>query len=118
MVNQDHLLDTLVHLLSDVSPFTRRYASAALFTLACTYANTSVMARHCNGGILEALRKVLLNDPIDEALVNAAEALLTWLAICRLEMKWSKVWAITQDFGFIITLGINRLQCRCSCLIC
>jgi hypothetical protein len=75
MVNQDHLLDTLVHLLSDVSPFTRRYASAALFTLACTYANTSVMARHCNGGILEALRKVLLNDPIDEARVNAAEAL-------------------------------------------
>jgi hypothetical protein len=75
MVNQDHLLDTLVHLLSDVSPFTRRYASAALFTLACTYANTAVMARHCNGGILEALRKVLLNDPIDEARVNAAEAL-------------------------------------------
>lgn len=57
MVNQDHLLDTLVHLLSDVSPFTRRYASAALFTLACTYANTAVMARHCDGGILEALRK-------------------------------------------------------------
>eukprot|EP00578_Thalassiosira_sp_NH16_P026118 CAMPEP_0181095532 /NCGR_PEP_ID=MMETSP1071-20121207/10565_1 /TAXON_ID=35127 /ORGANISM="Thalassiosira sp., Strain NH16" /LENGTH=1590 /DNA_ID=CAMNT_0023177911 /DNA_START=86 /DNA_END=4858 /DNA_ORIENTATION=+ len=75
MVNQDHLLDTLVHLLSDVSPFTRRYASAALFTLACTYANTAVMARHCDGGILEALRKVLLNDPIDEARVNAAEAL-------------------------------------------
>ncbi|KAL7493467.1 hypothetical protein ACHAWT_002463 [Skeletonema menzelii] len=75
MVNQDHLLDTLVHLLSDVSPFTRRYASAALFTLACTYANTAVMTRHCDGGILEALRKVLLNDPIDEARVNAAEAL-------------------------------------------
>ncbi|EJK56754.1 hypothetical protein THAOC_23295, partial [Thalassiosira oceanica] len=75
MVNQDQLLDTLVHLLSDVSPFTRRYASAALFTLACTYANTAVMARHCDGGILEALRKVLLNDPIDEARVNAAEAL-------------------------------------------
>mmetsp|Transcript_21992 Transcript_21992/g.47793 ORF Transcript_21992/g.47793 Transcript_21992/m.47793 type:complete len:1334 (-) Transcript_21992:75-4076(-) len=75
MVNQDHLLDTLVHLLSDVSPFTRRYASAALFTLACTYANTAVMARHCDGGILEALRRVLLNDAIDEARVNAAEAL-------------------------------------------
>ncbi len=75
MVNQDHLLDTLIHLLSDVSPFTRRYASAALFTLACTYANTAVMTRHCDGGILEALRKVLLNDPIDEARVNAAEAL-------------------------------------------
>lgn len=75
MVNQDHLLDTLIHLLFDVSPFTRRYASAALFTLACTYANTAVMSRHCDGGILEALRKVLLNDPIDEARVNAAEAL-------------------------------------------
>jgi hypothetical protein len=33
------------------------------------------MTRHCDGGILEALRKVLLNDPIDEARVNAAEAL-------------------------------------------
>ncbi|KAL7445788.1 hypothetical protein ACHAXM_011359 [Skeletonema potamos] len=75
MVNQDYLLDTLVHLLSDVSPFTRRYSSVALFTLACTYANTAVMTRHCDGGILEALRKVLLNDPIDEARVNAAEAL-------------------------------------------
>ena len=66
MVSQDNLLDTLVYLLSDVSPFTRRYASAALFTLACTYANTAVMSRHCDGGILEALRKVLLNDPVDE----------------------------------------------------
>ncbi|KAL7515348.1 hypothetical protein ACHAXN_013307 [Cyclotella atomus] len=75
MVNQDNLLDTLVYLLSDESPFTRRYASAALFTLACTYANTAVMARHCDGGILEALRKVLLNDPVDEARINAAEAL-------------------------------------------
>jgi HEAT repeat protein len=75
MVNQENLLDTLVYLLSDASPFTRRYASAALFTLACTYANTAVMARHCDGGILEALRKVLLNDPVDEARINAAEAL-------------------------------------------
>ena len=75
MVSQDNLLDTLVYLLSDVSPFTRRYASAALFTLACTYANTAVMSRHCDGGILEALRKVLLNDPVDEARINAAEAL-------------------------------------------
>jgi hypothetical protein len=33
------------------------------------------MAKHCNGGILEALRKVLLNDPVDEARVNAAEAM-------------------------------------------
>lgn len=75
MVNQDHLLDTLLHLLYDVSPFTRRYASAALFTLACVYANTSLIASHCSGGILEALRRVLLNDPVDEARINAAEAL-------------------------------------------
>lgn len=75
MVHQDYLLDTLITLLSDVSPYTRRYASATLFTLACTYANTAIMAMHCNGGIIEALRKVLLNDPVDEARVNAAEAL-------------------------------------------
>ncbi len=75
MVHQDYLLDSLITLLSDVSPYTRRYASATLFTLACTYANTAIMAKHCNGGILEALRKVLLSDPIDEARVNAAEAI-------------------------------------------
>lgn len=75
MVSHSYLLDTLLHLLYDVSPFTRRYASAALFTLACVYANTSLIASHCNGGILEALRRVLLNDPVDEARINAAEAL-------------------------------------------
>eukprot|EP00956_Cyclotella_meneghiniana_P004144 scaffold5075_cov25-Cyclotella_meneghiniana.AAC.1 len=36
MVSQDNLRDTLVYLLSDVSLFARRYASAALFTLAFT----------------------------------------------------------------------------------
>mmetsp|Transcript_10039 Transcript_10039/g.13420 ORF Transcript_10039/g.13420 Transcript_10039/m.13420 type:complete len:796 (-) Transcript_10039:753-3140(-) len=75
MASQDGVLETLVKLLSDESPFTRRYASAALFTLACVFANTARMARHCDGQILEALRRVLLNDPIDEARINAAEAL-------------------------------------------
>lgn len=57
------------------SPNLCLFDNATFLSQACTYANTAVMARHCDGGILEALRKVLLNDPIDEARVNAAEAL-------------------------------------------
>jgi len=75
MAGRDYLLDTIIRLIGDPSPFTRRYASAALFTLACVAANTSRMAKHRDGEILTALVQVLLEDPIDEARINAAEAL-------------------------------------------
>lgn len=75
MVEHDGMLGILVHLISDKSPFTRRYASAAMFTLACVVANTERMASHCDGEVLEALRRVLADDPVDEARINAAEAL-------------------------------------------
>ncbi|KAI2503891.1 HEAT repeat [Fragilaria crotonensis] len=75
MVQHEHMLDTLVKLIQDYSPFTRRYASAALFTLACVVGNTEKMTVFCDGEILECLRRVLDDDPVDEARINAAEAL-------------------------------------------
>mmetsp|Transcript_48938 Transcript_48938/g.72750 ORF Transcript_48938/g.72750 Transcript_48938/m.72750 type:complete len:545 (-) Transcript_48938:403-2037(-) len=75
MAEREEILDTLVILMGDSSPHTRRYASAALFTLACVLSNTARMVSHREGGILEALRIVLLEDPLDEARTNAAEAL-------------------------------------------
>ena len=75
MVRHHNMLDTLAQLIQDYSPFTRRYASAALFTLACVVVNTEKMAIYCDGKIIECLRSVLANDPVDEARINAAEAL-------------------------------------------
>ena len=75
MVMHPHMLETLVRLIQDKSPFTRRYASAAMFTLACVVGNTERMASFCDGEILECLRRVLADDPVDEARINAAEAL-------------------------------------------
>ena len=75
MVQHEHMLETLAKLIQDCSPFTRRYASAALFTLACVVGNTEKMAEFCDGEILECLRRVLADDPVDEARINAAEAL-------------------------------------------
>jgi hypothetical protein len=75
MVQHPAMLDTLVRLIQDNSPFTRRYASAAMFTLACIVGNTERMAVFCEGEILECLRRVLTDDPVDEARINASEAL-------------------------------------------
>ena len=75
MVQHQYMLETLVRLIRDNSPFTRRYASAAMFTLACVVGNTEKMAAFCDGEILECLRRVLTHDPVDEARINAAEAL-------------------------------------------
>eukprot|EP00545_Synedropsis_sp_CCMP1620_P013224 CAMPEP_0119032198 /NCGR_PEP_ID=MMETSP1176-20130426/41932_1 /TAXON_ID=265551 /ORGANISM="Synedropsis recta cf, Strain CCMP1620" /LENGTH=1081 /DNA_ID=CAMNT_0006988609 /DNA_START=42 /DNA_END=3284 /DNA_ORIENTATION=- len=75
MVQHPQMLETLVKLVQDNSPFTRRYASAAMFTLACVVGNTERMAVYCDGEILECLRRVLADDPVDEARINASEAL-------------------------------------------
>ena len=75
MVQHQGMLKTLVTLLQEKSPFTRRYASAALFTLACVVGNTERIASFCDGEILECLRRVLEHDPVDEARINSAEAM-------------------------------------------
>jgi hypothetical protein len=73
--NHDQVLDTLVVLMGDNLAPTRRYASAALFTLACVLSNATVMTSHRGGSILESLRVALLEDMSEEARINAAEAL-------------------------------------------
>lgn len=75
IAGQSYLLETLVKLVKDSSPFTRRYASAALFTLACVPENTSRLIQFENGQVLSALTGVLMNDPVEEARINASEAL-------------------------------------------
>jgi len=75
IAGEDYLLETLIKLVRDTSPFTRRYASAAIFTLACVPQNTSRMVQFADGQVLTALTGVLINDPVEEARINAAEAL-------------------------------------------
>ena len=68
------VLSTLANLAGDKSPFTRKYSTAALFTLACIPQNAKSLACHRGGFILSALARLLLEDPIEEARINAAEA--------------------------------------------
>lgn len=75
MANNEQILDTLVLLMGDVLPQTRKYASAALFTLAFVASNTKNLALHRGGSIVESLRIIMLQDSFDEARENAAEAL-------------------------------------------
>jgi len=74
MGHNDAVLSTLGDLAGDESPFTRKYSSAALLTLACIPENASCLACHREGFILSALSRRLLEDPIEEARINAAEA--------------------------------------------
>lgn len=76
MAHNEQILDTLVLLMGDVLPQTRKYASAALFTLAFVASNTKNLALHRGGSIVESLRIIMLQDTLDEARENAAEALL------------------------------------------
>jgi len=76
MAEYDQLLSTLTMLMSDNSPYTRKYAASALFALASAVSKTALLTTYCGKEILEALRQVLLHDPSEEARVNAAEALV------------------------------------------
>ena len=74
MGHNEDVLSTLGDLAGDKSPFTRKYSTAALFTLACIPQNASHLACHREGYVLSALSRLLLEDPIEEARINAAEA--------------------------------------------
>lgn len=75
MASQELILNALLVLVGDKSPFTRRYASTALFTLACVAENAMPLVYHQDGKILTALSQVLSEDSVEEARINAAEAL-------------------------------------------
>ena len=80
LAGSDLILETLLVLIRDDLPETRRNAAVALFNLACADQNTTRLARYRDGAILEALSSLVLADgdgrgDDDEARANAAETL-------------------------------------------
>jgi len=80
LAGNDLLLETLILLMKDDSPETRRNAATALFNVACADQNTVKLARYKDGLILEVLvQMVTLDgesaDENEEARTNAAETL-------------------------------------------
>jgi len=69
------LLETLMTLMKDDVPETRRNAAVALFNVACADENTVRVAQFQNGVILDALMEVVSNDDHDDSRANAAETL-------------------------------------------
>jgi hypothetical protein len=69
------LLETLVTLLNDDLPETRRNAAVALFNVACADENTLRVARYKDGVILGALMEIILNDDAEDSRAEAAETL-------------------------------------------
>lgn len=69
------LLETLITLMKDDMPETRRNAAVALFNVACADENTIRVAKFRDGIILDALIEVISNDDQDESRSNAAETL-------------------------------------------
>jgi hypothetical protein len=69
------LLETLVTLIHDDLPETRRNAAVALFNVACADENTLRVARYKDGVILGALLEIVTNDDADDSRAEAAETL-------------------------------------------
>jgi hypothetical protein len=69
------LLETLVILISDDLPETRRNAAVALFNVACADENTLRVARYKDGAVIGALLEIVINDHADECRAEAAETL-------------------------------------------
>lgn len=80
MARNDLVLETLLKLMKEDNPETRRNAVVTIFNVACSDQNTVRLARYRDGTILEALVDLVgSDDPIlrnhDEARANAAETL-------------------------------------------
>ena len=79
MASNDMVLETLLKLIREVNPETRRNAVVTIFNIACSDLNTVRLARYRDGMILEALTELVgSDDPVrlhDEARANAAETL-------------------------------------------
>lgn len=69
------LLETLVTLIHDDLPETRRNAAVALFNVACADENTLRVASYKDGVILGALLEIITNDDADDSRTEAAETL-------------------------------------------
>jgi len=79
MASNDMVLETLLKLIREDNPETRRNAVVTIFNIACSDLNTVRLARYRDGMILEALTELVgSDDPVrlhDEARANAAETL-------------------------------------------
>ena len=79
MASNDMVLETLLKLIREAYPETRRNAVVTIFNVACSDLNTVRLARYRDGMILEALTELVgSDDPVrlhDEARANAAETL-------------------------------------------
>ena len=79
MASNDMVLETLLKLMREENPETRRNAVVTIFNIACSDLNTVRLARYRDGMILEALTELVgSDDPVrlhDEARANAAETL-------------------------------------------
>jgi len=80
MARNDLVLETLLKLMKEDNPETRRNAVVTIFNVACSDQNTVRLARYRDGNILEALVELVgSDDPVlrthDEARANAAETI-------------------------------------------
>lgn len=79
MAGNDLVLETLLKLMKEDNPETRRNAVVTVFNIACSDQNTVRLTRYRDGTILEALTNLVgSDDPVrvhDEARANAAETL-------------------------------------------
>ena len=80
LANNELVLETLLHLMKDDNPVTKRNAVVTIFNTACSDENTVRLARYRDGIVLETLVKLVSADSPashgdDEARVNAAETL-------------------------------------------
>ena len=80
IANNELVLETVLHLMKDDNPVTKRNAVVTIFNTACSDENTVRLARYRDGIVLEALMKLVgADNPAyhgdDEARANAAETL-------------------------------------------
>ncbi len=80
LANNELVLETLLHLMKDDNPATKRNAVVTIFNTACSDENTVRLARYRDGIVLEALMKLVgADNPAyhgdDEARANAAETI-------------------------------------------
>lgn len=79
MARNDLVLETLLRLMREDNPETRRNAVVTVFNVACSDQNTVRLARYRDGTVLEALVELVSqDDPMrshEEARANAAETL-------------------------------------------
>lgn len=80
MARNDLVLETLLKLMKEDNPETRRNAVVTIFNIACSDQNTVRLARYRDGTILEALVELVGSDDLvlrthDEARANAAETI-------------------------------------------